>query len=622
MSFAYPLGLLGLIGIPILIIIYIIKNKYTEQTIASTYLWNLSERFLKNRKPISKLKGLISLILQCLAVAVISFLIARPVIHISNFANEYCFILDGSASMLKENNGTSRFDDAKLKIKNQINSSKDGSIYNLIFVGNDTQVIFEDYTDKTKALDMLSKVNSSYVANNCADSLSYAQNYFNDNPSIKTYLYTDKNYNTSNIELVNVSDGEENYALFDADYTLIPASYDADGNVLSVASLNIDGNLISYESDKILSLDLYIDGSLVETKNYDCKKGVITPYSFTLYRSKFSNFEVKITNQDSLLLDNNIKVFNLVAEHNYKALVVSENPFYLLAVLESYGVNQIEHIEPNDFKDQKGYGLYIFDSCTPEILPQDGTIWFFNQKESISGTLFTVKDEVEVTDGALLELANVYGDDKKLIAGLVDLPLYVRSYVSYGINKKFTTLYSCQGNPVVFSGNTVHGNREIVFGFDLHNSNLPLSYNFLVLFRNLLDYSFPSVIEDSNYICGDEITINVLAQAKSMRLETPSGKATYLDTSSSTVRYVVNEVGTYTLTITLQSNETMTLNFYSIFPQDENVIESELYISLVGEASDEKIEGTYDPMTILFVLLGLLFIADWMVYCYEQHQLF
>ena len=103
MSFVYPLGLLGLIGIPILIIIYIIKNKYTEQTIASTYLWNLSERFLKNRKPISKLKGLINLILQCLAVLVISLLIARPIIHIPNSANEFCFILDGSGSIFLPN---------------------------------------------------------------------------------------------------------------------------------------------------------------------------------------------------------------------------------------------------------------------------------------------------------------------------------------------------------------------------------------------------------------------------------------------------------------------------------------------------------------------------------------
>ena len=44
MRFLYPLGLLGLIGIPILIIIYLIKNKYTEQTVASTYLWELSEK--------------------------------------------------------------------------------------------------------------------------------------------------------------------------------------------------------------------------------------------------------------------------------------------------------------------------------------------------------------------------------------------------------------------------------------------------------------------------------------------------------------------------------------------------------------------------------------------------
>ena len=49
MNFLYPLGLLGLIGVPILIIIYIIKNKYMEQTIASTYIWTVSERFLKRK---------------------------------------------------------------------------------------------------------------------------------------------------------------------------------------------------------------------------------------------------------------------------------------------------------------------------------------------------------------------------------------------------------------------------------------------------------------------------------------------------------------------------------------------------------------------------------------------
>ena len=31
MSFMFPLGLLGLIGVPVIIIIYIIQSKYTEQ---------------------------------------------------------------------------------------------------------------------------------------------------------------------------------------------------------------------------------------------------------------------------------------------------------------------------------------------------------------------------------------------------------------------------------------------------------------------------------------------------------------------------------------------------------------------------------------------------------------
>ena len=47
MTFVYPLGLLGLIGITLLMLIYIIKSHYTEQTIASTYIWELSEKFLK-----------------------------------------------------------------------------------------------------------------------------------------------------------------------------------------------------------------------------------------------------------------------------------------------------------------------------------------------------------------------------------------------------------------------------------------------------------------------------------------------------------------------------------------------------------------------------------------------
>ena len=47
MSFLYPYAFLILLAIPVLIIIYLLKNKYKESTTPSTYLWELSKKFLK-----------------------------------------------------------------------------------------------------------------------------------------------------------------------------------------------------------------------------------------------------------------------------------------------------------------------------------------------------------------------------------------------------------------------------------------------------------------------------------------------------------------------------------------------------------------------------------------------
>ena len=112
MNLLYPIGLLGLIGIPILILIYIIKSKYREYTISSTYIWKLSERFLKKKSPLSKLSGLLSLILQILTVLFLSFALAHPILTLPNSARNYVLVVDNSASM----NISTRMQDVKDEI--------------------------------------------------------------------------------------------------------------------------------------------------------------------------------------------------------------------------------------------------------------------------------------------------------------------------------------------------------------------------------------------------------------------------------------------------------------------------------------------------------------------------
>lgn len=634
MSFVYPLGLLGLIGIPILIIIYIIKNKYTEQTIPSVYIWKLSERFLKRKKPISKLQGLISLILQCLTILCLSLLIAEPSIVVKGGAKDYCFILDGSGSMMSQyEDSTTRFDYAKKKIEDYIDSSSSGSAYSLIYSGSDTHIVYQDITSKDKAKSMLEDLTCSNVAQTLDKSIEEAQKLFNDNTNLKFYLFTDQNYNVNeNIELINLSTTYANYSILSSEYKLTEEVRNADQTIATHAKLSVFGNIKAYNESKTIELELLVDGVSKSVIALNTKSNEETSYSFEVEDiTTFNNYEVRIKDTDSLSLDNSYVVYNTVLEHNYKALVVSNKPFYFQAILESYGkiedITAITLEEYNNFS-YTGYGLYIFDSESyPENLPTDGTIWIFNAKESIKESGFTYLNSTNSKSGYTLEKETVYGEEKSFLEGYIDSDSYkmtVLDYNQYSISKNFKTLFSIDSYPAIFVGNTTNAssNREIVFAFSIRESNLAMNYNALLLFNKLLDYSFPTAINTNSSVAGNEFSYNVISGTKNIKLYSPSNTSSYLDISNSTGTVILSEVGTYIFEINQDNNVSKRISVYNSFPQSELEVSENLSLSIEGEQTNNYRNSYISLVYALFVIVLLLFVADWMVYCYEQHQLF
>lgn len=630
MSFLYPLGLLGLIGVPILIIIYIIKNKYTEQTIPSTYIWKLSEKFLKRKKPISKIKGLISLIIQCLIVVVVSLLISNPSLIIKGGAKEYCFILDGSASMNKIENGKMRFNKAKEEVIDVISSSQSGSAYTVIYVGLDTQVISEGLEDKEQAIKLINKLNPSNINSDNTKAIQYAQGYFDINPSIKTYLVTDKVYDVNNIELINVAKNEINYSIKSVSYEMIEGKYDENGVELESSKIKVSGIVYSYNESTNLNLELKIDEIQTSLMPIKVEENTDTKFEFQVNCRSFNSFEVTILNDDGLDLDNHYVMYNIIKEHNYKALIVSENPFYLQATLEAYGKLEVTTVmtkEEYDIKHPSGYGLYIFDSmCTPQEIPSDGTVWYFNPDKSVENSGFAVLNTNKEVNGSSLDIASVYTDEASLLEGYIDssnYKMYVKKYSEYSLGRTFTTLFTCEGKPVIFTGTSTGKTkvREVVIGFDLHYSNLSMNVNWLRLVNNLLDYSFPTIIDDVTYKCGSEMTYNITGNIKNIKLTNPLGVSTYLDSTSSTGSIDLTYVGSYNIIISYEDDTKKEFNFFSYYPEEENENQEEV-ASLTGQALNNYKNSTFNLMIILYVMLGLLFVADWMVYCYEQHQLY
>ena len=620
MSFLYPLGLLGLIGVPILILVYIIKSKYTEQTVASTYLWTLSEKFLKRKRRPSPLAGIISLIIQILAVILASLAIAHPTITIPNAAGEYCFILDGSGSMSMDagdpEQAVTRFEAGKQAVKDKIDEAMDGSIFTLIYAGDTTSVIFERVEDKEQAMLLLDELKPAYNTLNLTGALGLAQGYFNENPALLTYLVTDTVYETAeNVEVVNVAASVENYSLSEVSQSRL-------GDELTVT-----GKVTSFASDATLTLELYMEGveAPVAVESISVKKGEPTVFVLTTDTDSYRSVTVRIKETDALASDNVYTLYNVNSENSYNTLLISERPFFLESVLKSQLGAQIDVMKPEEYDGRVGYGLYVFDTVDPSTmssLPTDGTVWLVNVAGSVEGAGYTVQGEMALNKAEPLSKSDSSSSaTATLTQDLQGDGIYVTRYIKCGFYRNFTTLLSYKGNPVVFAGTNEHGNREAVIAFDIHDSNLPLLYDFTVLVRNLIRYSFPDMVDSTAYVCGELATINVIANCESIRVESPSGEISYLKTDGASDNIHLTEVGTYTVDMTVSGSVREFYLWSAMIPEECDPTPAADAVLLQGTPEEGGFDGKFDPLMIIFIALAVLFLADWMVYCYEKYQL-
>lgn len=624
MTFSNPLGFLALLAIPVIILIYIIKSKYTEQTIASTYLWTLSERFLKRKNPLKAITGIISLILQLLAVLFIALAISGPVFILKGRAYDYCFILDASASMNVSYNGSTRFEEGKDNIERLISSAADGSTYTLIVAGDTTDVIFRSIDDKKSAVNQLNSLSSSFSSANLNAALTQAQMYFNANNSMKFYVVTDREFETTdNVNYIGVNGGTVNYAIDEVDYVFLEGG------------MKVTGNAVSYSGDAAVTVEAYINNSPVPsgTATVQVTENAYTPFTIQLSDTDFNSLSVKLKTADNLGYDNEVRLYNTRSSDSYSTLLVSKTPFLIQAAIESAGNLSCDVLSPDEYTEAKatGYSLYIFDSdeddpFSPEVLPDDGAVWFINPSASVARSGFTFRGVSETSVDGLLNGSSETAI-RNLLKGTVDnSTTSFYKYVKCGFNKSFYPLMYSQedggyGDPIIFAGSNEYGNREVVFAFDFNLSNFSISYNGQVLLSNLINYTFPSVLEETVAYSGDNVTFNVLPGCSSIKVTTPSGKEEYLDTSETICEYQLSEVGEYAVSATV-GNGIQTAYMYSCFPTEERILQvRETSFVIEGEAGTNKRDGKYDDVLYLFIILAVLFIADWAVYCYEQYQL-
>lgn len=620
MRFLFPLGFLALIGIPVLIAIYIIKNKYTEQIVSSTYIWNLSNQFLKRRVPISKIAGIISLILQILAVIFISFAIAHPVFAVPSAANDYCFVLDGSGSMNISYEGKTRFERGKEEIASRINGTLSGSTFTLIYAdGKTCETVFTEIENSSRALELLNALQPGYGEVDGEDAVVAAQEYFNINPGVKTILFTDKYFESSvNAEVINVAANEKNVALLNVDYTY--------GN----KKLTVTGSVRSYGASANVHLKVYLNGSeeVADEQTVIAPQTAVVNFSFKdIPAEEFISAKIAVADGDALMLDNEVMLYGLNSANNYDALIVSDKPtFFIEGMLKAKRDIKYETISTKEYNaNLNGYDLYIFDSYSPNEMPSDGAVWFFNPDGNIAKSGFGVQGQSNPgMSGWVQWTKDTSSQVKTLLKDVQKNEFVVAKYTKCGgLSRNFKILLTHDNNPLLFTGTNDYGNREVVCAFNIQDADAALKTDFLIIIRNLINNTFPGVMNQTLYTCGDVMEVNVLANCESITVKSPLGNLKSLATDEAEAVCTLDEVGIYTVTFKNKGGEAKNYYVYSALPESESAttVSADAPFNILGEPQVVMRDGIYDDILYIFLILAVLAMADWMVYCYEQYQL-
>ena len=255
-------------------------------------------------------------------------------------------------------------------------------------------------------------------------------------------------------------------------------------------------------------------------------------------------------------------------------------------------------------------------------MPTDSAVWLFNCGESIPNSGFYFQKEFTVEDPGINASYANNNDDilyQELTKDLVKRDITIKTYLRYTLNSQFTTILSYDNLPFIFAGRNEYNQKQIVFNFDLHNSNLPLLADFIIMMRNFITYSNPSILNEFNYKVHDEVTFTFPDTALSCKIITPSGKTDYLN-AYDLQSYSLREVGTYSIDVELATGKSRNINIFSSFPDEERVpvVEDENSYSVVLSENMPKADRIFEGLIVVLIVSLVFLLTDWILYSHEQ----
>lgn len=595
MRFLYLWPFALLILVPIIILMYLLKQKAVDTPFSSLFLW---KEMYKNREadtPWEKLKKNLLMIIQIITVIVLIFALASPYISIGGKANgSVVIIIDNSGGMntMFDNNRT-RLEAAKDNAVEYVENLPANTGITIIASAREATLLVADTLDRSSAVRKIKDIEPLNYAGNAQPGINMAEAMAAQLVNLEMVAFTDTPaaFSLEGGYIVDMRSEQENAAV---EY----CSYGYNGDNLMVLA-----KIVNYGSEELISdINLYGDDKLLAVSNVTLGPGENTVVYFENVDFYGKVLCAELNRTDALMADN--RGYNIMQDaKDRKVLLMTEQNLYLektITLMEGIELVKSNDIEAFESFEKDKYDLYIFDGMLPEVLPKEGNMIIINCE---APELYTVAEKIEnvLVKTENTEVTKYLADYQFGVSSLnaMEYPLWAESFLSVGA-------YTAG-----FIGN-YNAQMVCVIGFDFHHTELPLKMEFPLLMHGIMNKCVVTdIISEKTIASGETIRINKTAEEEKTRLLLPSGKNEEYKLNIFDYK-ATNELGVYVVDEGEEKETVFAVNF----PEDESkdmVIGdgAELGSGSVINASDN---GIFNFRNVIIMLALLALGIEWIIY--------
>ncbi|MBN1123482.1 MAG: VWA domain-containing protein [Sedimentisphaerales bacterium] len=635
------------VSIPLLLLLYFLKLKRTEQLVSSTLLWKRAIQDLQVNAPFQRLRRNILLLLQMLTLLAILLALAGPVISLfTGKGQRYVVLIDRSASMNATDVQPSRLAAAKAGARDFIESINTRAFFQLQESGDKVMVVaFDEHSkvmcnftsDKRQLLaaidaiepgDGRSKLGEALtVANAFAQSLGDEANNRSPLTPAQVILYSDGRIADLNQIAIAAEDlvfHRVGTSLQNAGIVTLQArrSYENPDEVTVFAtaanygteSVTCDVRL-GLNEDVLSVRSITVPARTPGTGDNPDEPGK-TAVEFSFLHPGSGVVEVRLLHNDTFDRDDAAWAI-LTPPRQLSVLLVTEGNPVLESALKACPISKLDRVTGSEFDamdhgilaTEQPYDVIVLDNYVPVDVPKSRYLVFGRPPKGIDVVVPGQLESQVIVDWRSRHAVMKYVNMATLFAAKTYQMILPRDAEILAEFNETAAISLLQRKGSVF----------LLAGFDVLDTNWPFEPSFILFFYNSLAYLGMQVgaVEINQLATGDPILLEGLDAYKQVTIDGPdvSGQRIEVDPSG-TARFAnTDKVGVYTITLDEQNVQAFAVN---LLDSHESNIEPAQELVLTGEIIQAEAEGSSRasvPLWPWLVLTALFLVClEWLVY--------